>query len=45
MRYFWLAGLLILSGCVSAGSYRCAGMSIQPPIIPIGLQIGPCGLR
>lgn len=32
----------VLQGCVSVGNYRCAGVSILAPIIPIGIQVGPC---
>lgn len=38
-------GTMLMGGCVSVGTYKCSGIAIQAPIVPIGVQIGPCGLR
>lgn len=33
------------SACIQAGRYPCSGVSIQAPIVPVGIQLGPCGGR
>lgn len=40
------AALLLLaacaSGCISAGRYECHGVNVRAPIVPVGVQLGPC---
>ena len=31
-----------VSGCVSSGRYTCHGANVRAPIVPIGIQLGPC---
>lgn len=34
--------VFLASGCVRAGRYTCQGFHVRAPIVPVGVQLGPC---